>query len=186
MSRIPLPLIAEDISLFAKSMRAQLAGLTAVPGHVELLNMLARSAGHRNFQHLRADTAACARLASPPQQPVAVDYRRVERVAGHFDANALLVRWPAKRSHQQLCLWWLWSQLPSGQCYPEAQANALLQALHGFGDHALLRRELCDGGLMSRTRDGYSYRRIERKPPADAAALIRHLAMRSADAGEGR
>ena len=50
--------------------------------------------------------------------------------------------------------------------------------LAGFG--ALLRRLLCDHGLMTRTRDGRIYRRIEQKPPAEAVALIRALAPRLA------
>jgi len=49
---------------------------------------------------------------------------------------------------------------------------------HGGGDHAILRRSLCDGGLVSRTRDGRVYRRVERRPPPEAAALICHLKAR--------
>lgn len=186
MSRPSLPLIAEDISAFAKSMRAQFVGREAPPGHVELLNMLARSAGHRNFQHFRANAAARARLENLPEQANLVDHRKVERVAGHFDATAVLLRWPAKHSHQQLCLWGLWAHFPSGQCYGELEVNALLRTRHRFGDPALLRRALCDAGLVSRTPDGRSYRRIERKPPTDAVALIRHLGTRSARPGAAR
>lgn len=186
MPRSFLPLNADDISAFAKSMRAQLAGRTAAPSHVELLNMLARSAGHRNFQHFRANAAARERLHHPPEQAKPVDYHRVERVAGHFDPNAVLLRWPARRSHQQLCLWELWAHVPAGQDQNEADVNALLKTRHRFGDHALLRREMCDAGLLSRTQDGRRYRRIERKPPAEAAALIGHLAMRSTASGAAK
>lgn len=186
MPRIPLPLIAEDISTFARSMRTQLAGRTETPGHLELLNILARSAGHRNFQHLRAQTAAGDRLDNPAARPVPdrVDFCLVERVAGHFDRHGALLRWPGKRSHQQLCLWALWAHVAARRSYREAEINALLQARHRFGDHALLRRELCDAGLLSRTPDGRCYRRIERKPPVEAAALTRHLAARSAGTGD--
>jgi hypothetical protein len=180
MSRTPLPLVASDISAFAKSLRGQLAGLTAAPSHVELLNMLARSTGYRNFQHFRAQAVACGRLDEQASgdgwEPV--DYRRVERVAGHFDQNAVLLRWPARRSHQELCLWELWSRFEAGRSYGEKAVNAVLEARHGFGDHALLRRELCDAGLLSRTRDGRDYRRVEVRPSAEGAALIRHLAGR--------
>lgn len=186
MARNYLPLNADDISAFAKSMRAQLAGRIPAPSHVELLNMLARSAGHRNFQHFRANAAARERLAHPPEQAEPVDYHRVERVAGHFDSNAVLLRWPAKRSHQQLSLWELWAHFSAGQNQNEAEVNALLKRRHRFGDHALLRREMCDAGLLSRTHDGRSYRRIERKPPAEAVALIGHLALRSTATGEGK
>jgi hypothetical protein len=50
--------------------------------------------------------------------------------------------------------------------------------LHRFGDSALLRRELFDGGWVSRTPDGSDYRRIEREPPPEALALIQHLRLR--------
>ena len=46
---------------------------------------------------------------------------------------------------------------------------------HLFGDHALLRRELCDMGLLSRTPNGSVYRRIERPMPPDAAIVARKL-----------
>lgn len=69
--RILLPLHAEDISVFAKSLRSQLTGCGRVPGHVELLNMLARSAGFANFQHFRAVTEASAapQAFAPGGQP---------------------------------------------------------------------------------------------------------------------
>jgi hypothetical protein len=58
MSRTPLPLHAEDISAFARSLGGQLKSCEAAPGHLQLMNMLARSAGYRNFQHLRAEAVA--------------------------------------------------------------------------------------------------------------------------------
>jgi hypothetical protein len=179
MPRTPIAFAAPDISALAKSLRNQLAGHSAPPGHVELLNMLARSTGHRNFQQLRAQALARGRPAAgarPAEAPA--DQRRVERVAGHFDSDGRMIRWPARTSHQQLGLWWLWAQFPAGRVLAEAEVNAHLNARHLFGDHAILRRSLCDARLLSRTRDGSAYRRIERRPPADAAALIRHLKVR--------
>lgn len=58
----------------------------------------------------------------------------------------------------------------------ERQVSDRIAALHLFGDIALLRRDLVDSGLVTRTRDGRDYRRVDRVPPADAAALIRALA----------
>ena len=51
MSRLSLPFHAQDISALAKSLKGQIAATDRDPGHVELLNMLARSSGYRNFQH---------------------------------------------------------------------------------------------------------------------------------------
>jgi hypothetical protein len=180
MSRPVFPFAVGDISAFARSLNAQLAGRDPKPGHVELLNMLVRSAGFRNFQHFRAAQSAQVRLESPPIVPAPVDHAKVERVARHFDPQGRLVRWPGKASHREPCLWALWSRLAPRQLFTERQINAMLNANHLFGDHALLRRELFDRGLVTRTADGREYRRIEREPPAEALALIQHLGSRQA------
>lgn len=55
------PLHADDLSGFTKRLRTELAAHLArepgVPSHVQLLNMLARAAGHRNVQALKASPA---------------------------------------------------------------------------------------------------------------------------------
>jgi len=112
----------------------------------------------------------------PPPPPV--DHRRVMRTTRHFDERGRLVRWPGKASERQLCLWALWSRIPARTVFTEPQVNAMLDAGHLFGDYAVLRRGLCDDGLVSRTIDGREYRRVERRPPVDAAALIGHLKQR--------
>ncbi len=148
--------------------------------HVQLLNMLVRAVGYRNFQHYRAQFAAqerLERLATPepatPEEPV--DLRRVERAARHFGPDGLLVRWPGKVSLQRLCLWWVWSRLPAGRELTGTQMDDALRACHHFGDHALLRRWLCDLGMATRTPDGRQYRRVEQRPPQEALALLQHL-----------
>lgn len=177
MPREAIPFAAADISALAKSLRAQLASRQSPPGHVEMLNILARAAGHRNFQHLRAREPAqvpASEPLEPPPEPD-VDLAQIERVAGHFDAQGRMVRWPSKTSHQELGLWVIWAQLPAGRSMTEREVSGLIQALHLFGDHAILRRCLFNSGLLSRTLDCRDYRRIERKPPADAASLIRRV-----------
>lgn len=179
MSRTPLPFSTDDISAFAKALRGQLVGADAVPSHLELLNMLARAAGLRNFQHLRAQGAAAAALAkaleAPPSPEPPADLQKVRRATRHFDAGGCLIRWPGRASERALCLWVLWSRLAPGDLGPEGRVNAHLGQWHTFGDHALLRRELFDAGLVDRTPDGRAYRRIERRPPPDARALISHV-----------
>lgn len=175
MSRTPLPFVAGDVSTLARALGRELAAAPGTPGHVELLNMLARAAGWRNFQHFRAHHAADARLAAAPPAPAApVDLTRVADAARHYDAGRL-ARWPAKESRRILCLWVLWSRLPAGATFGEAEVNERLRALHLFDDPAMLRRAMVDLGLVWRTRDGRAYRRIEQRPPAEALALIRHL-----------
>lgn len=173
--RDPLPFAAPDISALAKTLSREIRALEAAPGHVQMLNILARAAGHRNYQALKAQHDAGGRLAAPAPPEPPVDHLLVERTARYFDASGRLASWPAKVSQQRLCLWLLWSRLPAETDLTERQVNDRLKAGHLFGDHALLRRDMVDMGLLTRNRDGSVYRRTERRPPAEALALIRQV-----------
>lgn len=180
MSRIPLPLHAQDISAFARSLGSQLAAKGAVPSHLELLNMLARSGGFKNFQHLRAlarpeKPAMPVRPAAPAAQ---VNPERLKRLARLFDAEGRLVRWPSRRGLEQSCLWVVWTRVPARRDMSEPELREVLALAHTFGDHALIRRGLCDLGLMTRTPDGRVYRRVEAKPTDEAGALLELLRQR--------
>jgi hypothetical protein len=175
MSRTNLPLHTDDISAFARSLCKQLADCDHSPSHVEMLNMLVRSTGHRNFQSFRAQLVARELLDSPRPEPVPVDYVQLRRLTRYFDSNGRLALWPGKFSHREPCLWVLWSKLPPRQVLTEDAINRNLSANHAFRDPALLRRLMCDAGMVSRTADGREYRRVERQPPAEAVALIRYL-----------
>lgn len=181
MARSAFPFATGDISALARSLGRELAARDGFPGHVELLNILSRSAGFRNFQHFRAQAAAADRLDRQPPPPVdePVDLVRVERVLRLFDPEGRLTRWPGKDSQRVLCLWALWAAIPAGRGFAEKEVNALLAARHHFGDHALLRREMVDRGLMWRRANGSLYRRVEQRPPAEARAVIRRLAARA-------
>lgn len=176
MPRPKIPLPVADVSAFARALAAQ---LDPAPPHQSLLNMLARAAGLRNFQALRAlaplppPAPAPADLSPDPPEP---EPPAVARMRVHYDAEGRLLRWPARRAQQVLALWVIWARLPRGESMTERQVGARIAALHLFGDIALLRRDLVDSGLMTRTRDGRDYRRVDRDPPAEAAALIRALA----------
>lgn len=183
MSRSVFPFVAEDVSALARALGREIATCDAAPGHVQLLNMLARSVGFRNFQHFRAQQVAQGRLDALAEAPPAaepVNLVRVARTARHFDGAGRLARWPSKASQRDLCVWALWSRLPAGATLSEKEVNGLLSLEHGFGDPLLLRRLMVDMGLLWRTRDGRTYRRLEVKPPAEALALIRHLGRRTA------
>jgi hypothetical protein len=179
MARTPLPFHADDISALAKSLKAQLAAAAHPLGHLQLLNMLARSAGARNFQHFRAEGIIRAARAVPP----GVDPAKLERLARYFDAEGRLIRWP--RGHAESCLWVLWSRLPARQPMTEREIGERLDLLHRFGDRALLRRALADYRLVQRTKDGREYRRVEIEPPALALALIRRVGGRAASPRSG-
>lgn len=186
MSRPVLPFHADDLSALARALKREIDQREKPPGHVEWLNILVRATGYKNFQHYKADAAgrpsAVAQLQTAPEAgpepapmpaPDPVDFKRVEAVARCFDGDGVLLRWPARTTHQRLCLWRLWSVLPAGRDLTEPEVNDFLRARHRFGDHALLRREMFNAGLIDRDRDCRRYRRIERQPPADVLAVIR-------------
>ena len=175
MTRPVFPFYAGDISALARSLHSQISDLGHLPGHLEMLNILARAAGSRNFQHFRAQVVAEKRLASPVEETKPVDYAQLERLRRYFDVNGRLLRWPTKFSHQDPCLWVLWSKLPTRTTLSERQMNDLLLENHRFEDPALLRRELTERKMVTRTIDGREYRRLERRPPPEALALIRLL-----------
>lgn len=178
MPRDPVALTIPDLSAFARRLRAGLTGAADIPGHLTLLNLLARAGGYANFQHLKA----AAPLAAAPPVPAAAaapDPRRMARVLSLFDDRGRMVRWPSKTSVQALCLWVLWSRLPARTAMSEPELNARIDAWHLFGDRALVRRSLIDHRLCERTQDGREYRRIERQPPEEAAAIIRAWMARS-------
>ena len=66
MSRTVFPFAAQDVSALAKSLTRELEACDGKPGHVQLLNMLTRAVGYRNFQHFRAQHAAGDRLDAAP------------------------------------------------------------------------------------------------------------------------
>ena len=172
MSRTFIPLAIGDISAFARSLHSQLSASEGLPGHLALLNMLARAAGYRNFQSLRAlNAGSVPAVAAEPAQE-AVNLLAVRRAARYFDSQGRLATWPAKAGVQTLCLWGIWSQLPAASSWTEGELNNLLRGWHLFGDHAILRRSLCDQEFVSRSTDGRQYRRIERRPTTEALALI--------------
>lgn len=176
MSKDAVPLMVAEMTPFARTLSKQLHESEGLPSHLALLNMLARAAGFRNYQHMRASHAAKGRLDAPGAG--AVDYRRVERCLNHFDAQGRLIRWPSKRHMQELCLWVLWAQLPRKEVMQERDVNGALNKGHLFDDAALLRRSLVGMKLLSRNRDGSDYRRVEHSPKPEAVAVIRQVAAR--------
>jgi hypothetical protein len=168
MTRDSLPLSVADLTVFARNLRRDWP--ETPPGHLTLMNLLARAGGFRNFQHLRANALAAGRLS---RATPLVDHVEVERLARHFDAAGRLLRWPARTAVQRKVLWVLWSHLPRGQSMTEREISARLNNWHLFGDAAIIRRTLLEQGLITRNPDCTDYRRIEREPSPDTLALIR-------------
>ncbi len=178
MARIAIPLVVPDLSLFARHLGRALRARDEPgqpPGHVELMNLLARAAGHRNLQALRAAPLAPAApaapaAAAPPAEAGLSDTAR--RTLMQFDADGLLQRWPTKFSVQRLAMWVLWTRFDAKRVYTEREVNAILNAAHGFGDHATLRRELVNHRLLTRKSDCSEYRKVAARPDDETRALL--------------
>lgn len=203
-----LPLHCEDLSSFAKSLRAQLsthlADAAAVPGHVALLNMLARAAGHRNVQALKADAAAArsqarrqaladrepaiavpaastlpAPLVAEPTASLPLSATAAKALT-QFDDWGRLTRWPHKFSVQRLAMWALWTRFDSGRQYTEREVNEILKAWTTYGDHVTPRRELVEMGLLGRKSDCSAYWKEPQRASDEVRALLQALRSRRA------
>lgn len=179
MSRIPIAFASADISALARSLRDQLSALGEPPSHVQMLNMLAKAGGHRNFQHMKAELEAAP--ATPPPGPPAepVNEARVARAAGFFGPDGVLMSWPSKTSQQELCIWALWARYPAREVMDERGISGWLNLHHAFGDAALLRRTMVTMGLVTRTQDGREYRRVEQPPPPELKPLLARIDARA-------
>src|SRR5262245_12503774 len=175
MPREAIPFVVPDLSAFARSLERALAERAdaARPGHVEMLNLIARAAGHRNVQALRAPLRAppapLADEAKAPPLPVPDNARKALQQS---DARGRLLRWPSKYSIQKLALWLLWTRFDSRRVYTEKEVNALLMAANLFDDHVILRRELVDHKLLTRKSDCSEYRKLPGRPDAETRALL--------------
>ena len=176
MPREAIPFVVPDLSAFARSLGKALAERpdSKQPSHVELLNLIAHAAGHRNVQALRASLEAppvpLADEDRSPPLPLSANARKALR---QFDSRDRLVRLPTKYSVLRLALWVLWTRFDSHRVYSEKEVNAVLKAANDFGDHVTLRRELVDHHLLARKSDCSEYRKLPARPDAETRALLK-------------
>ncbi len=176
MPRILTPLVAPDLSSFARalgrSLKERHAAAEPPPGHVELLNLIARATGHRNVQALKAAATAAPPVQASLPAPAGLS-GNARKALLLFDAQGRLVRWPSKYSVQQLVMWVLWTRFEARRPYTEPEVNAILKQAQTFGDHVTLRRELIDHQLMTRQSDCSEYRKLPARPDDETRALLK-------------
>jgi hypothetical protein len=207
--RAVLPLQVADLSAFARSLRqlwqTHQQTQSGVPGHVQMLNMLARAAGHRNVQSLKAQVAA-ERVAAARQALTIAASRRPDlegfEAAGpdigpavaattpvvltanaakaltQFDDWGRLTRWPHKFSVQRLAMWALWTRFDGARRYSEREVNEILKAWTIYGDHVTPRRELIEMKLLGREADCSVYWKERQRPDEEVRALLQALRAR--------
>ena len=169
-----IPLVSADVSVFCKNLRTHLAtaGVAPMPSHLAMLNHIARSAGFRNYQALKANPLAADHLMAPANPAVAPAAPAItpprdstltaiaRRALSQFDTSGKLMRWPSQYAVQQIALWGLWLRLPGKRSMTEAETNGYLSRFHTFADQATLRRELVNARLLSRKIDCSDYRKV--------------------------
>lgn len=174
MPRELIPFATDDLSAFARALRRAMATResTELPSHVEMLNLIARAAGHRNLQALRAASRLprAARAAEDmANAPLSEHARKALRL---FDTRGRMTQWPSRFAVQRLAMWILWTKFEPRRTYTEREVNDVLKAANGFGDHVTLRRELVNHHLIERKSDCSEYRRLPARPDAEARALL--------------
>ena len=190
MTRLLVPLSAPDVSAFTKTLKSFLderhADGKAPPSHVELLNLLARAAGMRNFATLKKVVPAAppseevqpTRMTSENNESVdtvnlASMSATVRKALIQFDDTGRLVRLPNKLSVQQMTMWALWTKFAANRKYTEKEVNAIVNGFHTFGDQATLRRELVNMKLLGRKSDCSEYWKEPHHPNDEVQDFLR-------------
>ncbi len=180
MARQATSLVVRDLSSFTRSLSRALAEQTAPPGHVQLQNLIARAAGFRNLQALKAAGSAPVD-DSVPVAPTAADggsapapalSENAKRTLAQFDAKGRLLRWPTKFTVQRMAMWALWMRFEAKRLYTEREVNAILRGANAFGDHVTLRRELVNHQLLARKPDCSQYWKLPARPDPEVRALL--------------
>jgi hypothetical protein len=143
-----------------------------------MLNLIAKSAGYRNFQSLRADAGSEIphAIAEPLTIPRDLDLPKpVSRALSHFDTHGRMTRFPLQRSIRDIALLALWCRIPAKRDLSEKEINNYIAQFHTFADNATLRRELVNTKLLWRTKDGGVYRRQAADESIDGTLFIKSL-----------
>jgi len=171
MAREATPLVVPDLSIFARSLgralKTQHARSSEPLGHLHLQNLIARAAGYRNLQSLKATASRVPRGDAAAKLTDAA-----RRALMQFDAQGWLMRWPTRFSVQRLAMWLLWTRFEGRRVYTEREVNEILKAANAFGDHVTLRRELVNHRLLTRRSDCSEYRKVSAQPDAEVRSML--------------
>lgn len=84
-------------------------------------------------------------------------------VSNFIDNSGKIENWPAKHILKLKVLEYLIDKFEYNHFYTEKEINSIIESHHTFGDYFLLRRELIEKKLLSRTRDGAKYWRTKKE-----------------------
>jgi len=150
-----------------------------------------RMAGTQRFYRLNPDRLAryrayVADLDKPLEEPADVinDTTWIDplplspedkKIVAEYTVSGRLTRFPSKEKRWLAILRWLATRFEPGRRYSEREVNVVLTDVHLFGDHCTLRRELVEMKMLERTDGGAEYRKLPRRPDAEAMGLMRAL-----------
>lgn len=82
-------------------------------------------------------------------------------ISKFLDEKNRIKIWPTKKDKIFEILNYLAAKFEYGQFYKEKEVNSIIENWHTFGDYFLIRRELIEYHLLSRTKNGARYWREE-------------------------
>lgn len=85
------------------------------------------------------------------------DAKLIEKLSHFYEESGLLKQYPSKRPLRKIVLQRIADMLEKGKEYTEKEINTVILSNISFSDVELIRRELIDSGLLSRTRNGAKY-----------------------------
>ncbi len=81
-----------------------------------------------------------------------------ETTTHNFNNNeGIIIRWPKKLHQKIMVLKTIQGKFEKDRTYNETEANEIINSWHSFRDHALLRREMFENGMIYRTPDCRKY-----------------------------
>lgn len=85
----------------------------------------------------------------------------MNNINNFIDGTGKIKIWPSKRDTKYMVLEYLADKFEYNRFYNEKEVNSIIESYHTFGDFFLLRRELIEKKLLSRTRSGDKYWRTD-------------------------
>lgn len=160
-----------DVSGFAKAIKKEIDQKSGNLSHVEILNIIARTSGHKNFQQLRQNSIT-------PQENIDFNediekaQKNLNKLKRYLNENFQVKTLPSKLSQQELIIYYIWEFIDENKVFSEIELNKYLNRFHTFGDSALLRRYMFEYGLLSRSKDCLDYKKLKPEIPKPIIKII--------------
>lgn len=168
-----IPFACPDISRLAKSIKKEIDKSEKKPSHVEILNILARESGFRNFQQMRAQAEPTQSAKDKSFKETGIGLQNLQKLKRYLDDKARVKTLPSKQSLQIMIVYYIWAFIAADTKYTEIGLNHLLNRFHTFGDAALLRRFMFELGLVSRSNNCQDYEKLLPEVPTEYKDIVK-------------